>query len=119
MFFLFAFSIYCALKIGQSWDEAFHLIQGKTTLDYLLSLGKIDKDILYRENYSTIYWSFSYLLTMIFPSQYQIEVSHLINLAFSLSTIVASINLFATFNKGKAILDTEETFRDAIIEKEK
>ena len=88
LFFLFAFSIYCALKIGQSWDEAFHLIQGKTTLDYLFSLGKIDKDILYRENYSTIYWSFSYLLTMIFPSQYQIEVSHLINLAFSLSTIV-------------------------------
>ena len=46
LFFLFAFSIYCALKIGQSWDEAFHLIQGKTTLDYLFSLGKIDKDIL-------------------------------------------------------------------------
>ena len=88
LFFLFAFSIYCALKIGQSWDEAFHLIQGKTTLDYLFSLGKIDKDILYRENYSTIYWSLSYLLTMIFPSQYQIGVSHLINLAFSLSKIV-------------------------------
>ena len=47
LFFLFAFSIYCALKIGQSWDEEFHLIQGKITLDYLFSLGKIDIDILY------------------------------------------------------------------------
>ena len=44
LFFLFAFSIYCALTISQSWDEEAHLIQGKTTLDYLFSLGKIENE---------------------------------------------------------------------------
>ena len=88
IFFLFLFSLYCALIIGESWDERFHLIQGKIITSYLFSLGKINTDILYRENYSAIYWSLSFLLTNIFPSKYQIEASHLINLAFSISTII-------------------------------
>ena len=62
-------------------------MQGKITLDYLFSLGKIDKDIIYREYYSSIYWSLLYLVTEIFPTKYQIEVSHLINLIFSLGVI--------------------------------
>ena len=41
LFFLFSFSTYCAISIGQSWDEGFHLYQGKITLDYLFSLGQI------------------------------------------------------------------------------
>jgi len=89
LFFLISFSIYCAFTIGETWDESFHLNQGKVIIDYLFSFGKINQDILYRENYSAIYWSFSYLLTKQFPAGYQIEVSHLINLIFSLSTIVA------------------------------
>jgi len=87
LIFLFFFSVYCALTIGQSWDGGFHLIQGKITLDYLFSLGKINKDLFYRELYSPIYWSLQYLLTQIFPKQYQIEVSHLINLSFALAAI--------------------------------
>ena len=88
LFFLFSFSIYCALTIGESWDETYHLYQGKVTLDYLLSFGRIDKDLFYRENYSPIYWSLQYLLTKIFPSQYQTETSHIINLFFSLGTVI-------------------------------
>ena len=84
---LFLFSIYCAISIGQSWDEGFHLLQGKITLDYLFSFGRIDKDLFYREYYSPIYWSIQYLLTNIFPSQYKIESTHFINLLFSLGTI--------------------------------
>ena len=84
---LFTFSVYCSLVIGQSLDEHYHLIQGKITLDYLFSLGKINKDLFYRELYSPIYWSLQYLLTQIFPKQYQIEVSHLINLSFALAAI--------------------------------
>ena len=88
LFFLFSFSTYCAISIGQSWDEGFHLYQGKITLDYLFSLGRIDKDISYREFYSPFYWSIQYLLTKIFPLKYQIEASHLINLFFSLGTVI-------------------------------
>ncbi len=88
LFLTFLFAAYCAIKIGVSWDEKFHINQGKITLDYLLSLGNIDKEILYRENYSPIYWSLLYFITKIFPSQFQIEISHLVNLCFSFATII-------------------------------
>ena len=87
LFFLFLFSAYCAVTIGQSWDQDSQLTNGKVTLDYLFSFGEVDKKVLYRENYSTIYWSFQHLITKIFPSQYEIQISHLINLVFSLGTI--------------------------------
>ena len=87
LFFLFLFSVYCALNIGQSWDQDAELLKGKVTLDYLLSFGKIDTEITYRENYSSIYLSLQYLITKFFPSKYEIQVSHLINLFFSLATI--------------------------------
>ena len=40
----FTFSVYCGLIIGQSLDEEYHLMQGKITLDYLLSFGQLDID---------------------------------------------------------------------------
>jgi len=89
LFFLFLFSSYCALTIGQSWDEGFHFLQGKITVNYLLSLGKIDKDIFYREFYSPIYWSIQYFLTLIAPAKYQIASGHMVNLIFSISAIFA------------------------------
>jgi hypothetical protein len=88
-FLLILFSFYCAITIGQSWDEHFHLLQGKITLDYLFSLGKIDNDIFRREYYSAFYWSIKYFLIQIIPSALQIEASHAVNLFFSLSTIIA------------------------------
>ena len=50
LFFLFSFSTYCAISIGQSWDEGFHLYQGKITLDYLFSFGRIEMRYLF-ENF--------------------------------------------------------------------
>ena len=47
----------------------------------------INKNIFYGEYYSSIYWSLLYFITEIFPAKYKIEVSHLINLIFSLSVI--------------------------------
>ena len=88
LFFLFSFSVYCALIIGKSWDEGYHLLQGESTLDYLLTLGKVDKYFWGREYYSALYWTLQYLLTTVFPSKYQIEISHLTNLIFSLMTII-------------------------------
>ena len=90
----FTFSAYCGLTIGLSLDEHYHLLQGKITLDYLLSLGKLDLDaarpsseINYGQYYSTIYWSLLYFVSEIFPSKYQTEVNHMVNLIFSFSTI--------------------------------
>ena len=69
-------------------------------MDYLFSFGKIDKDIVYREIYSTIYWSLNYLITELFPLRYQMEVSHLVNLTFSLGAIFGAAKLSKElFNK--------------------
>tara|TARA_Y100000590_G_scaffold189287_1_gene215634 strand:+ start:4152 stop:5732 length:1581 start_codon:yes stop_codon:yes gene_type:complete len=87
LFALIAFSIYCALSIGEAWDERYEILRGKTTLEYFFSLGKINNNILYREYNSTIYYTLLYFFTTIFPNNYQIEVSHLINMSFSIATI--------------------------------
>lgn len=87
-FLLILFSVYSSLKIGLSWDESFHINQGKIIFNYLFSFGAINEDFLYRENYSSIYWVLNYFLTTIFPKNIQMEISHLINLAFSLSTVI-------------------------------
>jgi hypothetical protein len=84
---LIIFSIYCSLSIGLALDEQHQIIHGKITLDYLFSLGKIDKYFDMREYYSTIYWSLLYFITEIFPSKYETEVSHLVNLIFSFAVI--------------------------------
>ena len=34
-----------------------------------------------------MYWSLQYLITILFPSRYEVEISHLVNLTFSLGTI--------------------------------
>ena len=100
IFLIFSFAIYSAIAIGQAWDERAHLIHGKITLDYMLSLGKNNQETLYRENYSTLYWSTLYLLTKILPLKYEIQITHLINLIFSLSTIYGIKKLVGEiFNK--------------------
>ena len=86
---LIIFSSYCAIIIGKSWDEGAELYKGKVILDYFFSLGEVDKYYWGRENYSTIYWSILYFLTKIFPPQYQIQASHIINLIFSISVVFA------------------------------
>ena len=66
-FFLFIFSVYCALTIGQTWDEGADLIKGKITLDYLFSLGEIDNDTLYREKLFPNLLVFTIFLNKNFP----------------------------------------------------
>jgi hypothetical protein len=88
--FFICFSVYCALTIGQGWDEETLINQGKIAVNYLLSLGKIEADIFRREYYSPIYYSLKFLLIQIFPIKYQIEASHIINLSFSLGVIIGA-----------------------------
>jgi len=94
-FFLIIFSIYCSLNLGKVWDEGAHLKIGKITLDYLFSVGEINKNTFLREHFSAMYWSLKYLLTQIFPSKYQIEANHLVNLTLSISAVIA----FGQLNK--------------------
>jgi len=94
-FCLTIFSIYCSLNLGKAWDEGAHLKYGKITLDYLFSIGEINQHTFLREHYSSMYWSLKYLLTQIFPSKYQIEANHLVNLTFSISAVIA----FGQLNK--------------------
>ena len=100
------FSSYCAVSIGFSWDEGFLIKQGKSTANYLLSLGTIDpKDIFRREFYSPIYYSLKYLITQIFPTKYHIEAGHLVNLFFSIAAIVGLKKLCENlFNKKTGII---------------
>ena len=98
LFFLFGFSIYSALTVGESSDEIYNLSHGKATLEYLFSMGKINNQIYYGEFYSPIYWTILYLFSKISPLSYQVEVTHLINLFFS---------FFVIFGIGKL---TEELF---------
>ena len=87
-FFIILYSTYCAIFIGQSWDEGFHIMQGKVTLEYLFSLGKINKDYFYKEFYSPIYWTIQFFLSQIISLKYQIEIIHIINLIISLFTAI-------------------------------
>ena len=97
---LIIFSIYCALTVGETWDQKDSIIRGKVTLEYLLSLGRIDTNIIYRENYSSIYWSILYFVTEIFPKSFEIQISNLVNLFFSLLTVFGIAKLSKElFNK--------------------
>ena len=87
IFFLFLFAAYSSVTIGQSWDESFHLLQGKITLDYLITLGYVDVPLFYREFYSPIYFSFTYLITNLFPNSLEIQINHLINTLASFTAL--------------------------------
>ena len=100
LFLLISFSIYCSLTIGESWDERWHLISGKNTFNYIFSLGNNNKEYLFREFYSPMYWTWLYFVTEMFPSIYQIKISHLLNLFLSLGTIFGTGKLCRElFNK--------------------
>ncbi len=86
---LIIFSTYCAISIGYSWDEGFLIRQGQITANYLLSLGLVEPDNLFRrEFYSPVYYSIRYLLVQAFPVSFQLEAGYLFNMAFSITAIV-------------------------------
>ena len=86
---LIFFSSFCAVSIGFSWDEGFLIKQGKSTANYLLSLGLIEPEKYFRsEFYSPIYYALRYLFVQAIPKIYQFEANHLVNLFFSLATII-------------------------------
>ena len=45
---LILFSTYSALSLGQTWDEGHLTRQVQITINYLLSLGRLDEDVFRR-----------------------------------------------------------------------
>jgi hypothetical protein len=99
VFFLFFFSLYCSLIVGQSWDESYHTNLGKRNLVYLFSLGRVESYLGYSQYYSSLYWSLQYFFSQLFIYKYQTEINHLINLLFSFSAI------FALYRIGKQLFN--------------
>jgi hypothetical protein len=89
IYFLFFFSAYCALTIGESWDEYYYTALGKRNLIYLFTLGRIEPYFGGSFYYSTLYWDLQYFFSQLLSYKYQTEVNHLINLLFSFSAIFA------------------------------
>ena len=94
---LILFAAYCSISIGLSWDELTLSNQGKIALSYLLSLGRIEPDEIFRrEFYSPIYYALRYLFIQIFPVSYHIEAGHVVNLAVSIAAVIG-LKSFALF----------------------
>jgi hypothetical protein len=87
IYFLFFFSVYCALTIGESWDEYYYTALGKRNLIYLFTLGRLEPYFGGSFYYSTLYWDLQYFFSQLLSYKYQTEVNHLINLLFSFSAI--------------------------------
>ena len=88
-YLLILYVFYCAIIIGQSWDEGYYHKIGKINLDYL----KIYFFCLENDFYSNIVSRrfiglFSSLMSQSFPKSFQIEAYHLINATFGLLAIV-------------------------------
>jgi len=85
---LISFAFFCALIVGNSWDEFFEMNMGKERLKYFFSLGSYkDYDFYNSRFYPGFYNSIAIFLTKMLPSKYEIEVWHLINCSFSIFTI--------------------------------
>tara|TARA_B100001167_G_C16534404_1_gene195982 strand:+ start:119 stop:514 length:396 start_codon:yes stop_codon:yes gene_type:complete len=88
LYLLIVFSIYCALIIGLSWDNFFHMDLGNRRLKYLLSLGSNDY-FSYADTkfYPGLYDTLVVFIVKMFPKRYEIETLHLVNYLFSISAI--------------------------------
>ena len=84
------FGLYCSITIGVTYDEFFHIENGKSRLRYLLSLGYYDYyyTIPHLKYYPGFYDTFSALIVSAFKSFYY-EGHHIINFIIGLSGLIA------------------------------
>ena len=89
LYLLIVFSIYCALIIGLSWDNFFHMDLGNRRLKYLLSLGSNDY--------------FSYADTKFYPGLYDTLVVFIVKKCiFQIESKLCKtcLRIFYVFNFG-------------------
>lgn len=102
---LIFYSILCFLNTGNSWDLRDHFLSGKSTFEYLFSLGKINNHFNLREYNSASYWTFSYFLTQFFPKAYDLKIFNLVNLIFGWLGLIGFYKLGKIlFNKNIGII---------------
>ena len=106
-------SIYNSTVIGFSWDEVFHHVNGLLRFNYLISLGDF-QNFNYANNryypglYDTISFAIGHVVEKIdvnFYQNYISEIKHLINLFFSILSLLGFfliVNIF--FNKDVSLI---------------
>ncbi len=100
---LIFYALYCAVIIGVSWDEKYYHALGRINLNYLLSFGLLEENFHQKYRYSTLYWSFSSLISQLAPIKYIIEIHHIINTIFGLLIILGIYQVTKNlFNKSIA-----------------
>ena len=105
--FLVAYTIYCAIIVGMSWDEGYYHKIGEINLNYLLSFGSVEENFDQKFRFSTLYWSLSSLLSQVVPNKYSIEAFHIINAFFGLMIFVGVYQVVKKiFNKSIAKLSS-------------
>ena len=85
------FGLYCSITIGVTYDEFFHIENGKSRLRYLLSLGYYDYyyTIPHLKYYPGFYDTFSALIVSAFPKTFYYEAHHIFNFLIGLSGLIA------------------------------
>ena len=89
------FAITNAIILGMSWDEPWHYKNGIVRLKYLFSLGEYENyDIWFNiKYYPGLYDVISSFISQMFPIKFFVEVHHLINFVFGISTVFCSYKI--------------------------
>ncbi len=114
--FLLFFSYYSTLRVGLSWDEIFHYINGQLRFEYLKTLGKFKNynyslNIYYPGLYDTIAYSAGYIINIInknFFEIYFIEIKHTINFIFG------SLSIFGLYKLVKIFFNSKTAYLSCI-----
>ena len=107
--FLLFFSYYSTLRVGLSWDEIFHYINGQLRFEYLKTFGEFKNynyslNIYYPGLYDTIAYFTGYIIKIInnnFFENYFIEIKHTINFIFGFLSILGLYKLVKIFFNSK------------------
>ncbi len=84
---IFLYILYCSIVIGNMWDSAYHLAQGKNKLNYLFSLGKINKELVWDKYIPGISFAITAFFTSFVPKKFEFEMLHILNMFISLSGV--------------------------------
>ena len=84
---IFLYILYCSIVIGNMWDSAYHLAQGKNKLNYLFSFGKINKELVWDKYIPGISFTITAFFTNLMPKKFEFEMLHVLNMFISLSGV--------------------------------
>ena len=89
-YLLVLFLAYCSLNVGIHWDELNIIQFGEDRLKYIFTLGS-NRDFESQWNsrfYPGAYSTIAVFFTKFFPSKYEIEILHFVNMLFGISAVI-------------------------------